>query len=109
MNASPTDAEKVNDVHDALGSKHRRQVLAYLVTAEKDVTTVGELVAQLFEDDDADADRQRLTIRLHHVALPKLAALGFIEYDERSETVRYRESPVLERELRLSADGTVFA
>ncbi|MFA9416469.1 hypothetical protein [Natrinema sp. HArc-T2] len=78
-----------------------------LVAAEEDVATVEELTENLLEHDEISDDRRHITIKLHHVVLPQLAAQGFIEYDDRSQTVRYRELPVLERELCRSADTTM--
>lgn len=106
VNTPPKDTDNRTAVHDALACAYRRHVVEYLVTAEDNVAEVAELKAELLIRDGVAADRKHVATKLHHVVLPKLAALGFIEYDDRSRTVRYRESPVLERELRRSTDVT---
>jgi len=43
-----------------------------------------------------DHDRERIRLFLRHRALPKLRALGLVDYDPRSETIRYRGDPLVE-------------
>lgn len=102
MNSTLNDNEQLDAVYDALACTYRRQVVKYLLAAEDDVAAVGELVDVLVDHDETTEDRKRVAVKLHHVTLPKLAAHGFIEYDDRSRTVRYRESPALERALHKS-------
>lgn len=109
MNAPSTDRDILSVVHDTLASAYRRQVLRYLVAGEGDVASVEDLVDELIDHDETAEDRRRVAVKLRHATLPKLAARAFIEYDERSRTVRYRESPALERELSRSEDETVVA
>ncbi|WP_436345469.1 DUF7344 domain-containing protein [Natronorubrum sp. FCH18a] len=79
-----------------LAAQRRRYALYYL--REHDVATVDELARLVSEElEDASAstdtddrvDETRLALR--HVDLPKLTAVGIVEYDYRSETVRYRQ------------------
>lgn len=97
------DNEELDVVHDVLACTYRRQAMKHLIAAEDGVAVVAELVEDIVGHDEATEDRRSAAIKLHHVTLPKLAAYGFIEYDARSQTVRYREAPVLERELHRSA------
>lgn len=106
MNVPPNDTDEQTAAHDALACGYRRRIIDYLVVGEDDVATVEELIAALLDHDGFTGNRKHVTVKLHHIALPKLTALGFIEYDDRSRTVRYRESPVLERELRRCTDVT---
>ena len=105
----PTDSQTLNDVHDALSTGLRRQVVQYLVNAEDDVASVEELADYLDDQADTPTDRERIHLRLHHMALPTLAAKGFIAFDERNDMVRYREHPVLERELERTVESTQAA
>ncbi|MFP9060951.1 hypothetical protein ACLI4R_10515 [Natrialbaceae archaeon A-chndr2] len=109
MNILPNDTNPQTAVHQALTCPYRRQVLENLVIREDNVATVEELITELLDQDRASGNRKHIAVKLHHVALPKLADFGFIEYDARSRTVRYRESPVLEQELRRSTDMTSLA
>ncbi len=106
VNTPPKDTDNRTAAYDALACAYRHRIVEYLVTAEDGVAAVEELIAYLLSHDRVAADRRHVAVKLHHIALPKLAALGFIEYDDRNRTVRYRESPVLERELRRSTDVT---
>ncbi|WP_435345793.1 DUF7344 domain-containing protein [Haloarchaeobius sp. HRN-SO-5] len=99
------DNDTLNTVHDTLACAYRRRILEYLVAAEDDVVEIEELKEGPLGHDEFTEDRGRAAVKLHHVTLPKLATRGFIEYDHRSRTIRYRESPVLERELRRSTDA----
>jgi DNA-binding transcriptional ArsR family regulator len=72
-----------------LESRHRRAILYQLVEAETDVVDVDELVdAELARY--PHASRGAVTAELYHVQLPKLDQAGWIEYDFRSGTVRFR-------------------
>jgi hypothetical protein len=57
-----------------------------------DSATVDELVTYLRSQFDTHAgeDVDRLGTQLHHSHLPKLENHGILEYDDRSETIRYR-------------------
>jgi hypothetical protein len=57
---------------------------------------VENLVQFISEHDERARDEYAIKVHLHHVTLPKLADAGFIDYDPRSETVRYRESDPVE-------------
>ena len=82
-------AAELDSLFEVLASSQRRRLLAHLVETDDDVATLPELAELLADGDD---DRERATIRLHHTHLPKLEDEGIVEYDARSETVRYRGS-----------------
>lgn len=98
MTTRPSDGETLNAVHHALSSEYRRHVVQYLVDADDGVASVENLIHHLDHQPDIPGDRERIHVRLHHTALPKLAAMGFIDYDDRG-VVRYREHALLEEEL----------
>jgi hypothetical protein len=53
--------------------------------------------AVVAHEPETDAgDRETIRTGLYHVHLPKLAEAGVIDYDTRSETVRYSQQPLLE-------------
>lgn len=87
--------ERRADALDVLSDQNRRSVLSYLQESSSDVATLEDLVDHISTREVRD-DRQ-LAITLHHVTLPKLAEAGLVEYDPRSNTVRYEgDSEVLE-------------
>lgn len=105
MNTSLSD-DTLAAVCGVLASAYRRQVLRYLAAGEDDVVSVEEFVDKLIDHDETADDRRHIAIKLHHVALPKLAEAGFIEYDARTQTARASEDPPLEwRPLFASAEG----
>lgn len=69
-----------------------RMVLEYFDRRPDTVSTVEDLAAAIDARDAAVETETRITIRLHHVVLPKLADRGNVDYDPRSKTVRYRTS-----------------
>lgn len=113
-----------NDRFDVLADQRRRYVLSYLHDADDDVAELAELVDAVrsreaeredgqggggrSDGDRSDGDRSgdgrseadrsdAVKIELHHTHLPKLAASGVIDYDARTETVRYHGHPEHER------------
>lgn len=97
----PTPSQlRGNDSTDALFSalahENRRHVLRYFESSGVDVASLEELVDAIPRDERTD-DRNRVVLRLHHVTLPKLEDAGIVEYDTRSNTVRYRGNPLLDR------------
>lgn len=107
---------------DILSSSCRRYALYYLYDQADGVATVDELTdaiatfqntvtAQSSGENTSEAanssdfesereeQRQRIRMELQHTHLPKLADIGILEYDQRSDTVRYWTQPSLEEWL----------
>lgn len=84
-----------------LSDVHRRRLLYYFVEQPRGVTTVGELVEHLRSE--ADVNRDRLKTQLVHNHLPRLATHDVVEYDRRSETVRYRGREAVEAVATVAA------
>ncbi|MCU4742926.1 hypothetical protein OB955_18660 [Halobacteria archaeon AArc-m2/3/4] len=81
----------LDDFFEAMADRHRRHVLYYFREHDEDVASTADLVSFLLEHDSDRPERETVATRLHHVTLPKLADCGLLEYDPRSETVRYRD------------------
>ena len=96
MNAPPIDRDTLTAAYDVLASPYRRQILRSLVAGEGDVASVEDLGDELIDLDETAGDRRDIAIKLHHVALPKLAEAGFIDYDARTQTVRACAHPPTE-------------
>lgn len=71
----------------ALGDRHRRRILGYLIEAEDSTATLDELLDPLASISPHARARRRIAV--HHNHLPVLHQAGIIEYDRRSKTVRY--------------------
>lgn len=72
---------------------NRRGVVQYFREQSRDAASVEELATFVQEHHRPDADAYRVAIDLHHVTLPKLADGGFVDYDARRRTARYRSDP----------------
>jgi predicted transcriptional regulator len=99
----------IKNVFDLLAKSHRRIVLAYLQDADGATATLTELAAVVQDRVDDVESEQHARISLVHQHLPRLADHGVIDYDQRSETVRYRDSTRLETILETvpTDDSTV--
>lgn len=99
LGGSHEQADRFDAAFSTLADERRRRVLHYFLRTGDDVATVDDLVDHALAGDGPTGDPDRLACRLHHATLPKLDAAGFVEYDARSNTVRYRPDPVVERLL----------
>lgn len=108
-NVSSPSKTRPDELFRALADDRRRLVLRHLATAPDDVAAVDELVDEVATRADPPVDRERVAVALHHGALPHLDGAGLIEYDARSRTVRYRETPQVERALDLVGDAEAAA
>lgn len=92
----PPDGRSVDVLLEVLANEQRREVLRYFQQAEDSVASLGTLAKHLVEGDETgDRPRERVSVRLHHSHLPKLAETTAIEYDPRSRSVRYHDHPGL--------------
>ena len=87
---------------EALADAQRRRILAYLESTDDDVAAYSDLIEHVADVQAGEStDDQRVAVNLHHHHLPKLADAGLLEYDARSETVRYRGDPAVSEWLEL--------
>ncbi|WP_458185181.1 DUF7344 domain-containing protein [Haladaptatus sp. NG-WS-4] len=85
------ESDTLDTAFSILSNPHRRRLLSHLADSSDTATTVEEL-AGLFDDHATE-------LRLRHVHLPLLDATSAVDYDDRTETVRYRESSLVEELL----------
>jgi len=90
-------------VFEILSHRRRRLVLYHLAQVPGGVEQFDALVDQVaaWETDANGGDvpenhRSRVATDLHHVHLPKLADANVLDYDDRSETIRYWGQPTVE-------------
>ncbi|WP_227353945.1 DUF7344 domain-containing protein [Haladaptatus salinisoli] len=79
---------------ELLSDERCRRILELAVASPDGVMATDELASRLA--DRSDAGRERTSVHLHHVALPKLTDSGLVDYDDRTETIRYRSNPTFE-------------
>ncbi|GAA0259012.1 hypothetical protein GCM10009000_089910 [Halobacterium noricense] len=76
-------------------------ILEHLQKTERGTATLSELTTSIqTQGDEIESAQQGRSVLLHQ-HLPKLADHGLIDYDHRSETVRYRDDSQIERLLEL--------
>ena len=90
---------EVDVLFQVLANEDCRRVLRTLQSSEDTPVSVADLVA----NDQSPAGREGTAVKLRHMVLPQLADAGWIEYDRGDQTVSYREQPVVERVLWLTA------
>lgn len=89
-------SDELDKVLSTLSHRHSRAVCHYFRYQSTEVATVDDLVQFIWKHDEQETDENSVEIHLHHSTLPKLADAGFIDYDPRSETIRYQEPDVVE-------------
>lgn len=97
---SRQESDLIDTLLSVLADERRRIVLSYLMSSEDDIATVDELV-EYTTNAVSTEETKPLEVTFHHAILPHLAEAGYIEYDPRSQIVRYRGRPLQERVLDL--------
>jgi DNA-binding transcriptional ArsR family regulator len=108
--SDPTSAQ-LNRVFTALKDPLRRKTLRELTDREKDTISVGALCrtfreeSQAFEGTEYEGwEIESLRMELINTHLPYLEDRGVIEYDARSEMIRYRNHSTVETVLETIND-----
>lgn len=86
---------------ELLANYDRRCILEYLMESQHGTATVDELVEHLLEK-QAERTGERpaydhVLTTLHHIHVPKLVDAGVVEYDARSQEIRYWSNDRLEK------------
>lgn len=92
---------QIDAVFDVLRDPYRRYLCQYVLRTNADVVTCEDFVTHILdrapESIGSDCNRERVEIELRHTHLPKLAAVGMVEYDQRSGTVRVDRETIAKR------------
>ncbi|UPV99114.1 hypothetical protein M0R88_11310 [Halorussus gelatinilyticus] len=100
-NPSVSDQQTVvadlDELFEVLADGNRRRLLGYFDDNADDVAAFSDLVEHVADESVAvsNDDHKRVAVKLHHTHLPKLEDANLVEYDPRSETVRYRGGPAV--------------
>lgn len=103
---------EIDLLFEVLADRQRRLVLGYLETTSDGVAEYAELVEHVVAETQTEATddaRERVAANLHHRHLPKLADADLIDYDQRSETVRYWNDDTVPPLLELASDYETHA
>lgn len=82
-----TNGDTVDQIVKLLANERYRGVISYLQQTDRETMSVSELADELPEGVTGKPDRVRLQLR--HVILPRLADVGIIDFDARSEMIHY--------------------
>ena len=93
-NSQPLGSEQIDELLSTLANQHCRFVLEYFRDASEEVASVEDLTTAFIRK--KLSGEKQTAIQFHHTALPKLEAVGIVEYDARSGAVRYRGHSQLE-------------
>ncbi|WP_157972578.1 hypothetical protein [Saliphagus sp. LR7] len=70
---------------EILANRHCRMTLLHFQTATENVISIQDLATAITTADEIEQTR----VHLQHSTLPRLEDAGLVEYDSRSDTVRY--------------------
>lgn len=115
--STDSDPAALDALFDGLSSTRRRRLLAAVADAESETVARDALVTTFMSrlhgepaSDETAAERERLTVRLHHQHLPKLEAAGLLEYDADQAAVRATDHPAYrDPGIRAAIEGTATA
>lgn len=103
----PEKAPQINVLLDTLSHHFRREIIHYFeIHSNADTALLAEMVDHL-QARIPDTSHEDVELKLIHSHLPKLAERDWIEYDSRSQQIRYhghRSAPDLVEDLH-----TMFA
>ena len=90
----------VDAMLDILANAHRRYLLAFLREQPGNTASfeaaAKHIITEVGRDQGAQPNHDEVQVDLHHHHLPKLADAGVVEYDVRSQTIRYEVTDRLE-------------
>jgi len=86
----------LDELFEVLADGDRRRILAYLADTDDGVAAFSDIIEHVADDSaEESTDKERVAVSMHHTHLPKLADANLVEYDPRSEVVRYRGGPAV--------------
>jgi len=90
------DDTTLNQAFGLLSDRRRRYVLEELYTSEETVRAVADLVDDVLARDTRAPERERVLVALYHKTLPRLADGVVVDFDPRTNTVRYRGGELID-------------
>lgn len=90
----PEKAPNIDVLFDTLSNNYRREIIHYFENISESSTTSYDNLASHIEDRVPGASDEAITSALIHNHLPKLQSRGWLDFDARSNQIRYygRES-----------------
>lgn len=88
--------EEINQRFELLDQYERRCIIHFLQEAETGHVSTSDVVSYLQKHDQLTDERDKLKTTLQHQHFPKLASTAVLDFDPRSDTVRYRGDELVE-------------
>lgn len=85
----PEKSPQINRLLDTLADNIRRELIYYFENFTSDETASLDAVATHIERRVPSKNQSELRYSLHHSHLPKLEENGWIDYDNRTNDIRY--------------------
>lgn len=104
-NLDAVDDCTLNQAFDLLRDQRRRYVLRALFATDETVLSTDDIADEVLARDRDAVDRDVVLVGLHHDTLPRLADAGVVDFDARTDTVRYRGSELLDDILTALLDN----
>lgn len=86
----------LDQTFDLLRNQRRRHVLETLYATTEKTLSTDEIVDRVLARAPDATDRDRVLVRLHHQTLPRLADTGVVDFDPRTDEVRYRGTELVD-------------
>lgn len=102
----PCKSQKIDDLMDALSHPLRRGVIYYFENITSDESATLEDLASHIAQCVSEKNRESAALHLAHTHIPKLESHGWVDYDPRTQQVRYRGHDSAEELLSELADMT---
>jgi len=99
--------EEIDRRFAVLDRYERRCVIRFLQETGTDHVSISDLVSHLLQQDPTPDEHDKLAIALHHYHLPKLAAVGALDFDSGAETVRYNGDELVESLLESTPETNI--
>lgn len=96
--------EEIDQRFELLDRYERRCIINFLQKTETEHVSISDVVSYLQNRDPTPDGHDRLTIALQHNHLPKLAAIGALDFDTGSGTVRYNGDDLVEALLETTPE-----
>lgn len=98
---------EIDQRFELLTQYERRCVVDFLQEIDAEHAGLDEVVRHLQQQRQMPDERAKISVALLHIHLPKLATTDILEYDARSETVRYNGDELVESLLESTPEKPV--
>ena len=90
-------SQQITDINELLNicaTPHCRPILSYFRDSSSESAVLSEIVDEVTKQ--AHGGREQVAMQVHHSALPRLAEIGYLEYDKINNSVQYHGHSELE-------------